>query len=168
MLKRHIKASFWRIHLSNWGWLGLLQRLLGSRRAPGCKCDWPLVFCWKSWNRLKRRISPPFPYFLLYIPSPWSPTQPYPLLSSAVFNLPVQTDSAPAAGLNHQINMWAAALVKHTGWPVTGRMLVPWAGRPVGGLHVNISINKELWNKALQPHPQILKVLQHKWSKITV
>lgn len=56
MLNPHIKDSFWKIHLSNCGWLGILQRLLGGKRVLRCKWDWPPLFCcWWEKKRLKQK-----------------------------------------------------------------------------------------------------------------
>lgn len=44
MLKPHIKDSFWKIHLSNCSWLGILQRPLRGKCVRRCKWDWPPHF----------------------------------------------------------------------------------------------------------------------------
>lgn len=46
-LKPHIKDSFWKIHLSNCSWLGILQRPLRGKRVRRCKWDWPPLFSWR-------------------------------------------------------------------------------------------------------------------------
>lgn len=65
MLKLHIKDSFWKIHLSNCSWLGILQRPLRGKRVRRCKWDWPLFSLEKE--SISSRKSLPLMYFVVLL-----------------------------------------------------------------------------------------------------
>lgn len=125
MLNPHIKDSFWKIHLSNCGWLGILQRLLGGKRVQGCKWDWPPLFPCRWETRLRRGIrhqgSLFFSAFLSHalplcssticlLPLRSRPTQSLSLLRRLVLNMPEQTNATTApGGLSHLMTAWVAA-----------------------------------------------------------
>lgn len=81
MLNPHIKGSFWEIHLSNCGWLEILQRLSGGKRALGCKWVGPRLFCCRWENRLRRRIRNQGSLISFCIPRLCSPSLGSPLLT---------------------------------------------------------------------------------------